>query len=185
MHRNIFAAALVLILGACGNKPSQSEVRDALSKRFEGKGCATDSSLFKFPLAQKQVGYNQKIMDGVVAAGLVKKSGDTYELTELGRSAYDPAYNGFCYTDAYKIEDLKIFETEDKSSWYVSFTVAPSNVGEWVKTPLLLESAHKSLDYVTTPQKFKTVVARQPDGEIWVNGFTLSHKRGMSFSHGY
>ncbi|MFT4255594.1 MAG: hypothetical protein QM599_01300 [Pseudoxanthomonas sp.] len=198
MSRNIpVAVAISLALSACGSsKPSEDEIRSTLSERVDVKGCATSALFNNIPIKQERIGYNQSIIDAIIAANLIKKSGDTYELTDLGKSAYDADYKGFCYTDKYVIKDIAVVKQEDKNAlsgtslsdaWYVSFTISPSSVSEWVKTPQIIENAKKdSMTNISDTQNYTVLLAKKAgDEKLFIADQRFSFHPGISFHMGF
>jgi len=182
MNRNIFVATTFsLVLYACGSgNPSENEIKSALAEIANRKGCATSVLFEEMPIkGEKRIRDNKKIIDAIVAANLVKKSGNTYELTDLGKSAYDANYKGFCHTEGYNIKNIAVVKKEDKrelsgtplsGAWYVSFTIAPSNVSEWVKTPQILqEASNASLEKISAEEKYTVRFAKKAgENDIFV-----------------
>lgn len=196
--RILAAAAITLSLSACGGgKPSNDEIKSALSKKVTAKGCVT-STVFDKALAKRQTidRYNQSTMDAVIAAGLVKKSESGYEFTDLGKSTWDENYSGFCYTDKYDIKDIKIIKQEDKmalagspftEAWYVSFKISPSSVGDWVNTPQILAQAKPdSMTNEGDSKDYTVTLARKGDGgDLLVEDFRFSFSPSIIFHQGF
>lgn len=193
----VVAALLPLALTACGGStPSEAEVRAALEKQVNQKGCATSALFDTVPIKQDSVAGNQVTLNALANAGLLEKSGNTYTLTSLGQSAYDAKSNGFCYADRYEIKDISVVKEEAKnalsgtplsSAWYISFVITPVNVSEWAKNPQVLQAAsYASLEKVAGPQKYIVRFAKKAgEDKLFVADPRFSFSPGMHFNMGF
>lgn len=201
MHKTIYIAGITLVflvLTACGgSKPSETEIHTALAEKIgQKKGCATSVLFDTMPIKQDRVASNQSTLNALVVAGLLEKSGSTYALTSLGQSAYDAKVNGFCYTERYEIKDITIVKEEDKSAlsgtplsgaWYISFTITPSSVSDWVKNPQLLQAASlASLEKVSGPQKYTVHFAKKAgEDKLFIADPRFLFQPGIHFNMGW
>ena len=205
MLKKLFVATAVftLSLSACGSsKPSDAEIRAALEEqKVNGKGCATSVLFDTMPIKQERVASNQPLLKALTQAGLLEKSGSTFALTSLGKSTYDARVKGFCYTEKYEITNISVVKEEQKSelsgtslsgAWYVSFTIAPSNVSDWVKSSQLLEMGRlssygkASLEKITEPQKYTVRFAKKSgENKLFVADPMFSFRPGIHFNMGW
>ncbi len=196
MQRLLAILPLSLLLTACGQStPSEDDITAAVSEKIDRKGCATSTLFKRFPVPQSTAGSNQAILKPFTDIGFVAESAGAYQLTEKGKAAYDAEKSGFCYTDSYRISDVKVIGEEAASdlppalsgAWTVSFTVAPSNVDEWVKNPAIIQAASlASLEKIVEPKSFRVRVAREKGkDELIVADPTFSFTPGIHFNMGW
>ncbi len=196
LQRLLTLVTLSALISACGQSaPSDSEISKTLADSISSKGCAT-STLFKsFPIPPSMANSNGAIIRPFEDIGFIAQSGDGYQLTEKGQAEYDAERSGFCYTDSYKISDIKVIDEEAErdlppalsGAWTVSFTVAPASVDEWVKNPEILKAASRaSLDKLVEPQSLKVRVAREKGkDELIVADPRFGFSPGIHFNMGW
>ena len=196
MQRLLTLVTLSALISACGQSaPSESEISKTLADSVSSKGCAT-STLFKsFPIPPSMANNNGAIIRPFEDIGFIAQSADGYQLTEKGQAEYDAERSGFCYTDSYKISDIKVIDEEAErdlppalsGAWTVSFTVAPASVDEWVKNPEILKAASRaSLDKLVEPQSLKVRVAREKGkDELIVADPRFGFSPGIHFNMGW
>ncbi|MBD9396397.1 acyltransferase [Pseudomonas sp. PDM11] len=196
MQRLLTLVTLSALISACGQSaPSESEISKTLADSISSKGCAT-STLFKsFPIPPSMANSNGAIIRPFEDIGFIAQSADGYQLTEKGQAEYDAERSGFCYTDSYKISDIKVIDEEAErdlppalsGAWTVSFTVAPASVDEWVKNPEILKAASRaSLDKLVEPQSLKVRVAREKGkDELIVADPRFGFSPGIHFNMGW
>ncbi|AEF23698.1 hypothetical protein [Pseudomonas fulva] len=196
MQRLLTLVTLSALISACGQSaPSESEISKTLADSISSKGCAT-STLFKsFPIPNDMASKNSAITRPFEDIGFIAQSADGYQLTEKGQAEYDAERSGFCYTDSYKISDIKVIDEEAErdlppalsGAWTVSFTVAPASVDEWVKNPEVLKAASRaSLDKLVEPQSLKVRVAREKGkDELIVADPRFGFSPGIHFNMGW
>ena len=196
LQRLLTLVTLSALISACGQSaPAESEISKTLADSISSKGCAT-STLFKsFPIPNDMASKNGAITGPFEDIGFIAQSADGYQLTEKGQAEYDAERSGFCYTDSYKISDIKVIDEEAErdlppalsGAWTVSFTVAPASVDEWVKNPEILKAASRaSLDKLVEPQSLKVRVAREKGkDELIVADPRFGFSPGIHFNMGW
>ncbi|WP_256592545.1 acyltransferase [Pseudomonas sp. URMO17WK12:I1] len=196
LQRLLTLVTLSALISACGQSaPSESEISKTLADSISSKGCAT-STLFKsFPIPNDMASKNGAITRPFEDIGFIAQSADGYQLTEKGQAEYDAERSGFCYTDSYKISDIKVIDEEAErdlppalsGAWTVSFTVAPASVDEWVKNPEIFKAASRaSLDKLVEPQSLKVRVAREKGkDELIVADPRFGFSPGIHFNMGW
>ena len=77
-------------------------------------------------------------------------------------------------------------------AWYVSFTVAPSNVSDWAKNSQLLEMGRlsfygkASLEKITEPQKYTVRFAKKAgENKVFIADLGFSFRPGIHFNMGW
>jgi len=166
------------LIGACQDKPTDAEIRAALAPRLAGPSCIT-SVLFKaFPvtLSNAMAGIstgNAPAFDALSQAGLLKKQGTTYELTEPGRSAWSAESSGFCYSSGYEVKDIKDvapLAPEEMGSaveqgWTVAVDIGQQKVADWAKSPAIAELAGRNAKAVSEAARTYHVILGRVRGE--------------------
>ncbi len=96
-------AALPLFLAACSDSaPSSEEIARLLAERGFDKPACASSTLFKtFPVTLSDsfsgpgpAKGNAAVYDALVGVGLLRRDGDSYDLTPAGREDYKPGVEG-------------------------------------------------------------------------------------------
>jgi hypothetical protein len=191
----VVSMVLFGIVGCSASGPGEDAIKSALAERTDQKGCATSVLFKQFPIKESYVRSNGNILAALSDAGLVKTSGNTYVLTDLGQSTYDPDAPGFCYTHKYLISDITIVKTEPQSelpsalsgAWYVSFNVSPDDVAEWVKNEKLIKAASRaSIEDLTAAKNYTVRLAQKKgDDELIIADPRFSFRPGIHFNMGW
>ncbi|MFQ6370879.1 hypothetical protein [Shewanella sp. YIC-542] len=194
MRKVGIVTACVLVLTGCSkDQPSEEEIKNALTIYTEKKGCASSVLFKEIPINLRYIKNNQNIIKIFVNAGLLEKTDDSYTLTALGKEAYDPSMNGFCYTDSYKINSVKV-EKEDANipstlsgAWYVSLNISPSQVSDWVKNEELINAASRLSEKDVESPKTYTVRLGKKIGveELVVIEPRFSFEPGLKYNMGW
>ncbi|MDF5871906.1 hypothetical protein P4112_06335 [Pseudomonas aeruginosa] len=105
-------AALPLFLAACSDSaPSSEEIARLLAERGFDKPACASSTLFKtFPVTLSDsfsgpgpAKGNAAVYDALVGVGLLRRDGDSYDLTPAGREDYKPESKAFCYSSGFDV----------------------------------------------------------------------------------
>jgi hypothetical protein len=185
-------AFMIFSSGCSSGTPGVDDVKEALATRINKKGCATSTLFNKFPIDGNEAKTNAFTLDALVNAGLLQKTNNSYVLSDLGKSAYDPNVKGFCYTQQYKIEDIKIVKPVPeiqlppalKAAWFVSFKIVPVSVSDWVKNQDLLKAASlASLDTVAGSKEFTVTIGKKDENSKFeVFDMSFSFNPGIHFN---
>jgi hypothetical protein len=146
---SLVLGAVALACAGCSSKPSTSDIHKAFASRLDEPGCARSVMFKSFPVTLSDSGIggirldNASSFDAFVAAGLLTRSGSTYNLTPAGRMAYKPERQGFCYSDSYEIRKIaEVADVPDAQSspvvdkgWFVTLEIAQKPVAGWTRTP--------------------------------------------------
>ncbi len=98
-------AALPLFLAACSDSaPSSEEIARLLAERgFDKPACASSTLFETFPVTLSDsfsgpgpAKGNAAVYDALVGVGLLRRDGDSYDLTPAGREDYKPESKAFC-----------------------------------------------------------------------------------------
>ena len=82
--------AAALLLTACSDSPSDTDIQAALQPRLEGASCVKAAMFNRFPVTLSDgvmsgtSSANQPAFDALTDAGLLAKSANTYSLTDNG-----------------------------------------------------------------------------------------------------
>lgn len=191
---------VMLVCAGCSSKPSTPDIAKAFASRLDEPDCARSVMFKSFPvtLSDTVIGGigsgNAPSFDAFVAAGLLSKSGNTYDLTPTGKAAYSPGKQGFCYSDGYEIRKIaEVADVPDAQSspivdkgWFVTLDIAQKPVAGWARTPAVSALALDKKALSTEPQAYHVTLAhvRGKDGiEIDDPMFMLVH--GFDVADGF
>ncbi|WP_260982875.1 hypothetical protein [Pseudomonas oryzihabitans] len=112
---------------------------------------------------------NGPALDTLTQAGLLKKQGMTYELTELGRSAWNAEKSGFCYSSGYEIKEIKDVApvapeklgSAVEQGWTVAVDINQQKVADWAKSSAIGALAGRDAKAVSeAPQTYHVILGR-------------------------
>ncbi len=191
---------LIGLLGACQDKPTDAEIRAALAPRLAGPSCMT-SVLFKaFPVSlgedkASSLARNADVFEALSQAGLLSKQGNTYELTELGRSAWKAKESGFCYSPGYEVKQIKDVAALDRDQvgpaveqgWTVAVDIGQQKVADWTKSPAVVGLAERKAPALAEAVETYHVILGRVRGEqgLQVIDPRFSVSKGFSVNMGW
>lgn len=193
------AATSALLLTACSDSPSDTDIQAALQPQLEGASCVTAAMFKSFPVtlsATFSTGIssgNAPAFDALTDAGLLAKSDKTYNLTEPGRAAYVEQAPGFCYSQGYEIAKIKDISPNtgpmgaavDKS-WIVTVDIRQKPIAAWAKTPAIEKLARNPENLSDVPKTYHVTVGRvKGEQGLKLLDPRFSIMRGVSVSQGY
>ena len=116
---------------------------------------------------------NAPALDTLGQAGLLKKQGTTYELTELGRSAWNAEKSGFCYASGYEIKAVKDIAplapeklgSAVEQGWTVAVDIGQQKVADWAKNPAIAELAGRKAKALSEAAQTYHVILGRVRGE--------------------
>ena len=167
------ATASALLLTACSDSPSDTDIQTALQTRLQGPACISAPMFKSFPVTLSESfsagvsSGNAPAFDALVDAGLLAKSDKTYSLTESGRTAYTEQAPGFCYSQGYEIAKIKDVSPNpdpmgaavDKS-WVVTVDIRQKTIADWANTPAIEKLARNPENLSEVPKTYHVVVGR-------------------------
>lgn len=194
-----FVATSALLLTACSESPSDTDIQAALQPRLEGASCISAPMFKAFPVtlgdsftASVSKG-NAPAFDALVAAGLLTKSDLTYTLTEPGTAAHVADASGFCYAQGYEIAKIQSTDVNTdqmgpavEKSWLVTVDIRQKTVADWAKNPALTTLTRHPESLTETPKTYHVTVGRikgEPGLQLIDPRFSIAH--GFSVSQGF
>jgi hypothetical protein len=200
MRLNAMAlAASALLLTACSDSPSDTDIQTALQPQLQGPACVSAPMFKSFPVTLSE-GFstavssgNAPAFDALVDAGLLAKSDKTYSLTEAGRTAYTEQAPGFCYSKGYEIAKIKDISPNpdpmgaavDKS-WVVTLDIRQMPMAAWAKTPALAKLTRHPENLSEAPKTYHVTVGRvKGEQGLKLIDPRFSIMRGVSVSQGF
>ncbi len=196
-------AALPLFLAACsGSAPSSEEIARLLAERGFDKPACASSTLFKtFPVTLSDsfsgpgpAKGNAAVYDALVGVGLLRRDGDSYDLTPAGREDYKPESKAFCYSSGFDVSVRSVDPAKPddygpavEKGWLVTVEVKPREVKDWAKNPEVLKQASlTTLQQITQPQvgQVSLVKPRGEEGYKLVNT-RFSPRQGFHFNQAW
>jgi hypothetical protein len=152
MRYAVIAATIItgLVCAGCSSRPSDTDIAAAFASKLAQPGCIASTSFTSFPVPPDTATRNAATFDAFVQAGLLAKTGSSYDLTEAGRAAFKSEQRGFCYASGYEIASVKDTSTLGadqvgpavEEAWRVTLDIRPKDVQDWVKSPALSAVAH-------------------------------------------
>lgn len=135
-------AALPLFLAACSDSaPSSEEIARLLAERgFDKPACASSTPVQDVPgdalrqLLRPRPGEgNAAVYDALVGVGLLRRDGDSYDLTPAGREDYKPESKAFCYSSGFDVSVRSVDPAKPddygpavEKGWLVTVEVKPA-----------------------------------------------------------
>ncbi|KTB61714.1 hypothetical protein HT121_23105 [Pseudomonas sp. MAFF 301514] len=199
----ITAMALVatstLLLTACSESPSDTDIQAALQPRLEGASCISAPMFKDFPVTlgdsfTRSVSKgNAPAFDALVDAGLLAKSDQTYTLTEPGKAAHVPQASGFCYAQGYEIARVQSTEVNTdqmgpavEKSWQVTVDIRQKPVAPWAKNPAIEQLTRHPETLSEAPKTYHVTVGRvKGEQGLQLIDPRFSISRGISVSQGF
>lgn len=166
-------ATSALLLTACSDNPSDTDIQAVLQPRLEGASCVTAPMFSNFPITLSD-GFssgtssaNQPAFDALTDAGLLAKHDKTYTLTDPGRAAYVQEKSGFCYAQGYEIAKIQNTAANTHpmgaavdTSWVVTVDIRQKPIAPWAKTPAIEKLARNPEHLSEVPKTYHVVVGR-------------------------
>ncbi|MGA4815904.1 hypothetical protein ACPA9J_15405 [Pseudomonas aeruginosa] len=85
---------------------------------------------------------NAAVYDALVGVGLLRRDGDSYDLTPAGREDYKPESKAFCYSSGFDVSVRSVDPAKPddygpavEKGWLVTVEVKPREVKDWAKNP--------------------------------------------------
>ena len=129
----------VLLAGCMDKAPTEQEIKDLLVSYTGQSSCITSTLFDRFPVSTQRVGDNAPLFQRFVEAGLLERSGDSYQLTAKGEESYNPQKQGFCYIDHFVIDNIEVSAVDATerpalaAMWEVGFDIAPHQIADWMR----------------------------------------------------
>lgn len=195
----VLGGALITLAG-CTDKPSDADIQAALAPQLDGAACVTAPMFKTFPVTLSEsfsgpgpASGNAPAFDALVSAGLLTKSGASYDLTDAGRAAHQVGVQGFCYADGFEIAEIKdVSEAKGQQgpavdqAWDVTLDIRQKPVADWAKAPSVKQLS-RDPDVFTQKVHTYHVTVATIKGEKGLRlidpRFSLNH--GVSVSQGF
>lgn len=137
---------------------------------------------------------NAAVYDALVGVGLLRRDGDSYDLTPAGREDYKPESKAFCYSSGFDVSVRSVDPAKPddygpavEKGWLVTVEVKPREVKDWAKNPEVLKQASlTTLQQITQPQvgQVSLVKPRGEEGYKLVNT-RFSPRQGFHFNQAW
>lgn len=190
VSRHITLATIALaILTGCSSQDdaSVSNFQNVLQTYYDDKAepaTCIAGTIDEFPYTHNKSGISwgsgnkEEQLEALAAAGLVEQSDtDTYQLTETGRSAFQPD-NGFCFGKMTVAEVTNFTEPSERGGFTISqvnYTVSVNDRPEWSSDEAIVETFELSetglrtsglMSRNDTPEQKKMILVKTNNG--WV-----------------
>ncbi len=197
-------AALPLFLAACSDSaPSSEEIARLLAERGFDKPACASSTLFKtFPVTLSDsfsgpgpAKGNAAVYDALVGVGLLRRDGDSYDLTPAVPRGLQARVEGLLLQQRLRRQRpfggprqaRRLRPGTVEKGWLVTVEVKPREVKDWAKNPEVLKQASlTTLQQITQPQvgQVSLVKPRGEEGYKLVNT-RFSPRQGFHFNQAW
>ena len=169
----IFALATSLFVQGCSDKPSDSDIKQAIQNKLPQHSCFTSVLFNNFPIQLDDSSFGSGIAPGnannlqpFVDAGILTHDGRDYALTDAGKAVYVPENKALCFSEGYEVVSIASITRDTTATppasisdvWRVDAVIKQKPMADWAKSDTLKKIAITSKQALSEVPFTRTVL---------------------------